>query len=546
MVKVITQPGLGGRSSPRRNRQERPPLPPRPRPGAPRLRHQGIHLEAGLFQGRADLANTAFGNVGKLLDKALLHAFHGPHMVFQAGDPPVQLPGLGLRQIALEHHLAQFHFQAVKLTEQKTGLGQVLQTLVQGRQPRHQGLLLAVEAALLLVQARLAVAPGPGGQVSRGSGRRGLHQRAKLGAIGLQGPGNVGHIALVNTDLGQQILIGLIGIGDPRLPGAKNRVHAHQGNRAGGQHAKNGQPSQAHANLVRAGQGDAARAMDRAHQEMPLGHPAAHPATPCGEGSFLGVKLRHTLTLLVALAPPQESPAAKVRCRRVLVLKFAGHGHKQKSAIPGGTACEITCQGTVPQTRPSQRTPLPLAFGSRSFKRRALHRGPEQEASPPLSPKAQTMPPLPSRPIWLLTTWFGAGLSPKAPGTMGSLAALPFAWIITWATGPWGLFIAAVLITLVGIWASERHVQATGEADPGRIVIDEVAGQWFTLVPAPLDPLSYLVGFGLFRLFDITKPWPVSFFDRKLSGGLGIMLDDVAAAVYASAILALLHALVPA
>ncbi|WP_041795899.1 phosphatidylglycerophosphatase A [Pararhodospirillum photometricum] len=156
------------------------------------------------------------------------------------------------------------------------------------------------------------------------------------------------------------------------------------------------------------------------------------------------------------------------------------------------------------------------------------------------------MPPLPSRPIWLLTTWFGAGLSPKAPGTMGSLAALPFAWIITWATGPWGLFIAAVLITLVGIWASERHVQATGEADPGRIVIDEVAGQWFTLVPAPLDPLSYLVGFGLFRLFDITKPWPVSFFDRKLSGGLGIMLDDVAAAVYASAILALLHALVPA
>lgn len=156
------------------------------------------------------------------------------------------------------------------------------------------------------------------------------------------------------------------------------------------------------------------------------------------------------------------------------------------------------------------------------------------------------MPPLPSRPVWLLTTWFGAGLSPKAPGTMGSLAALPFAWIIAWATGPWGLFIAAVLITLVGIWASERHVRATGETDPGRIVIDEVAGQWFTLVPAPLDPLSYLVGFGLFRLFDITKPWPVSFFDRKLSGGLGIMLDDVAAAVYASAILALLHALVPA
>ncbi|GEO82716.1 phosphatidylglycerophosphatase A family protein [Pararhodospirillum oryzae] len=146
------------------------------------------------------------------------------------------------------------------------------------------------------------------------------------------------------------------------------------------------------------------------------------------------------------------------------------------------------------------------------------------------------------RPLLLVTTWFGSGLSPVAPGTMGSAAALPFAWGLMWAFGPWGLGVATVLVTVLGIWACNAHVRRTGEQDPGRIVIDEVAGQWLTLLPAPLDPVSYLIGFALFRLFDITKPWPVGALDRGLKGGLGIMLDDIAAGVYAGVLVALVVA----
>lgn len=143
------------------------------------------------------------------------------------------------------------------------------------------------------------------------------------------------------------------------------------------------------------------------------------------------------------------------------------------------------------------------------------------------------------KPLLLTTTWFGSGLSPYAPGTAGSLAALPFAWLIAWAFGPLGLFCAAVAVTGLGIVAAQAHVNRTGETDPGCIVIDEVAGQWFTLVVAPLNPFAYLIGFALFRLFDITKPWPVGAIDRRLKGGAGIMLDDVAAAVYAAPLMAL-------
>ncbi|MBE1236733.1 phosphatidylglycerophosphatase A [Phaeovibrio sulfidiphilus] len=136
-------------------------------------------------------------------------------------------------------------------------------------------------------------------------------------------------------------------------------------------------------------------------------------------------------------------------------------------------------------------------------------------------------------PILALTTWFGAGASPVAPGTAGSLAALPCAALVVWLAGPVGLLIAAVVVTVVGIFAASAHVRHTGEDDPGRIVIDEVAGQWITLLAAPLNPVAYLTGFVLFRFFDILKPWPVRAIDRALKGGAGIMLDDVAAGLYA-------------
>jgi phosphatidylglycerophosphatase A len=139
----------------------------------------------------------------------------------------------------------------------------------------------------------------------------------------------------------------------------------------------------------------------------------------------------------------------------------------------------------------------------------------------------------------MITTWFGAGQFPKAPGTVGSIAALPFAWGIAWWAGPWALLGASVLAFVVGTWASSAHVRRSGEKDPRRIVIDEVAGQWLTLVPAPLDPIAYLVGLACFRLCDITKPWPACLADQKVGGGFGIMLDDGIAALYSTALLAL-------
>ncbi|MBT5263312.1 MAG: phosphatidylglycerophosphatase A [Rhodospirillaceae bacterium] len=135
-----------------------------------------------------------------------------------------------------------------------------------------------------------------------------------------------------------------------------------------------------------------------------------------------------------------------------------------------------------------------------------------------------------------LATWFGCGLSPKAPGTMGSLAALPFAYGMVWAWGMPGLLIAIVIIIPLGIWACERYAQSSGDPDPGSAVIDEVAGQWIALVPAGLDPILFAVAFVSFRLFDIWKPGPIGVADRELKGGLGIMVDDLLAGLPAAAI----------
>ncbi len=134
----------------------------------------------------------------------------------------------------------------------------------------------------------------------------------------------------------------------------------------------------------------------------------------------------------------------------------------------------------------------------------------------------------------LLATWFGAGLAPRAPGTWGSLAAAVMAWPIQFWLGWVGLLVAAVAVFGVGIWAAERDAARTGLKDDGRIVIDEVAGQWIALLPACADWRLFVLGFVAFRLFDILKPWPVSWADRHVSGGLGVMLDDVLAGIYAA------------
>jgi phosphatidylglycerophosphatase A len=136
-------------------------------------------------------------------------------------------------------------------------------------------------------------------------------------------------------------------------------------------------------------------------------------------------------------------------------------------------------------------------------------------------------------PAVLIATWFGAGLLPEMPGTWASLAALPCAWAIRAVGGPAALAAAAMLAFALGCWASGRVAAASGREDPGFIVIDEVSAQWLVLLAAPLDWRAYAAAFLMFRVFDIAKPWPIRTVERQVKGGLGIMLDDIAAALYA-------------
>lgn len=139
----------------------------------------------------------------------------------------------------------------------------------------------------------------------------------------------------------------------------------------------------------------------------------------------------------------------------------------------------------------------------------------------------------------LVLAWFGAGYAKRAPGTVGSAAALPFAWAIQSTDVPWALPVASLIAFLVGWWLSARHDKRCGGdvGDPQWIVIDEVAGVWLAI--SLIDPswLSYALGFLLFRLFDIWKPWPIGWVDRTVTGGLGVMLDDYLAGLFAALLL---------
>ena len=138
------------------------------------------------------------------------------------------------------------------------------------------------------------------------------------------------------------------------------------------------------------------------------------------------------------------------------------------------------------------------------------------------------------RPTNLIVTWFGVGLMPKAPGTWGSIFALPFAWVITSYGGQVLLAAATGLIFVVGCMAAHNYGMENNNADAPEIVVDEVVGQWLTLVLVPPEFFHYFAGFILFRIADIVKPWPANLVDSKMKSGFGVMLDDVIAAIYAS------------
>ncbi len=139
-------------------------------------------------------------------------------------------------------------------------------------------------------------------------------------------------------------------------------------------------------------------------------------------------------------------------------------------------------------------------------------------------------------PVNLLAFGLGTGLAPKAPGTFGSL----FGMAIAWWTLPLGFDVRImVVIALIvsGVWICGESARRIGVHDHSGIVWDEIAGIYLVLLVAPTSILGWALGFGLFRLFDIWKPWPIRDLDHRLHGGLGIMLDDLVAALYAAVLL---------
>ena len=144
----------------------------------------------------------------------------------------------------------------------------------------------------------------------------------------------------------------------------------------------------------------------------------------------------------------------------------------------------------------------------------------------------------------IIATYCGLGLSPKAPGTVGSFGTLPLAFVLAYYTGTYGIVIAAVLIFIIGTMATHELIKDQEEKDPGKVVVDEVVGQLltFTFVANNLyQNLNtwwiYLLGFIAFRFFDICKMGPVKWFDAKMKNAYGVMMDDVCAGLMGSACL---------
>ncbi|MEZ0391684.1 MAG: phosphatidylglycerophosphatase A [Pseudobdellovibrionaceae bacterium] len=139
-----------------------------------------------------------------------------------------------------------------------------------------------------------------------------------------------------------------------------------------------------------------------------------------------------------------------------------------------------------------------------------------------------------------IATFFGIGKAPKAPGTFGTLAALPLALGLNFL-GPFYIMGFVLLFTPVAIWACDRHCKNLQAEDPQEIVIDEVLGFVIAMTWLPMTWQAYVAGFILFRVLDITKPLLIGYLDRKLSGGFGVMADDIVAGVVSNIFLQVLY-----
>lgn len=135
-------------------------------------------------------------------------------------------------------------------------------------------------------------------------------------------------------------------------------------------------------------------------------------------------------------------------------------------------------------------------------------------------------------PVHIFAFGFGSGLAPFAPGTFGTLAAIPLYWMLS-LFPVWFYLSLVIIAALAGIWICGESAKKLGVHDHAGIVWDEFVGFWITMLAAPSGLIWVIMGFIIFRVFDIWKPWPIYIADDKVHGGLGIMLDDIVAGIYA-------------
>ncbi|SFN10885.1 phosphatidylglycerophosphatase A [Formivibrio citricus] len=138
-----------------------------------------------------------------------------------------------------------------------------------------------------------------------------------------------------------------------------------------------------------------------------------------------------------------------------------------------------------------------------------------------------------SHPAHFIALGFGSGLAPKAPGTWGTLAALPLYALLNFALPPLWIALLCLPLFFLGAWASGKTCSDLGVPDFGGVVVDEIVAMWLVLAFTPATLAGWGAAFALFRLFDIVKPWPIGWLDARVPGGIGVMLDDVVAALYA-------------
>ncbi|MCB2101333.1 MAG: phosphatidylglycerophosphatase A [Rhodobacterales bacterium] len=484
---------------------------------------QGLQVQARHLDGAFHDGALGVGALGQAGQGVALGLGQLVEPGLQLGDAPFQALAGQLGPVALVQgrlqvglHAAQVAAQGIVLAGQAAhavlDLGQlVLQGLAVGDDGRPL-LFRRLQARFHRLQAFLQL-----GVLLR-QGHHGLVVLFQVGVDGGVALLEVGHVL-------QQGLVGQAGVGDLGVAGRHLAVQFLEQVRGEG-HAPGGAQQQGQDPHLRgARHAHIAQPPVGADDKLPFGEQSAQPGADSAHVSRFVPDHSQSPPRRVCARSATAPPPGNARAREYHGARRTGVAPPYPLARPRSTGISLAKQPC-----------LLLSWGSA---------GPPEPVFVTAEPSPAPPPPQPARPSpWapatVLATWFWTGWLPGAPGTWGSLAALPVGWALSWWGGWPALLAGAAVVTALGTWAAGRYVADSGggaDADPGSVVVDEVAGQWIALLPAALEPLHVAAGFVLFRLFDIGKPWPVSWADRRVKGAWGIMLDDLLAGAYAAAVL---------